>query len=123
MQDIDPKGMVQLVEGLLEEYRRQPHLTPETIRSLPGYRGVIERAQALGFTGSELVGDEDFAHRSPAWVARADLAELQAWMHSTLRAERWNSEWPTAILEALRGGHLKAMAHRLNEIAASAGNE
>lgn len=115
MSEIQPADMAQHAQVLVDQYRRQPAQTPETIKDLVGYWEFIEGAEAAGFTGSDLEGDQQFASRSPEWIAAASTAQLQSWTHTVLRAERWSGEWPTAILEALQGGQLEALAARLRE--------
>jgi hypothetical protein len=107
--------MAALAQDLADHYHRQPRQTPETVARLPGYREFIDGAAEAGFTGPDHEGDEDFASRSASWVRDADLASLQRWLHSLLRCERWNGEWPDAVLGALRDGRIAALAERLRK--------
>ncbi len=93
---------------LIAEYQRQPRQTPETIAQLPSYYRFIEDAERAGWTGLDIGMDEHFAERSAEWVASATEEERQRWLHTVLRAERWNPDCPMAVLETLRGGQLAA---------------
>lgn len=105
--------MADLTQELVNQYRRQPKQTPETITGMAAYWPFVEGAEVNGFTGPHAEGDDDFASRSPEWLSNADLNSLQRWLHSLLRCERWNGEWPTAILNALQVGQIQALAERL----------
>ncbi|HSD37757.1 MAG TPA: hypothetical protein VLC92_09620 [Rhodocyclaceae bacterium] len=109
----DTAGMARLVAALLASHGRQPRQTPESVKSLDGYAELVDGAAGCGFTGPGIDLDERFAERSAEWLQTAEMGGLQRWVHSILRAERWNSEWPTAILDALQDGRLQALADRL----------
>ncbi|MBK1624930.1 hypothetical protein [Afifella marina] len=94
---------------LLDQYQRQPHQTPETITTLPGYHEMLEAAVECGLSGPDVELDSEFSCRSPEWIAGASAEERRKWLHSVVRAERWNSEYPMAVLEALEGGQLAAL--------------
>ncbi|MCY1461821.1 hypothetical protein D9M71_795190 [compost metagenome] len=108
----DAEGMAALAGQLVAEFARQPRQTAETITQLPAYGALIDGAAAAGMTGDDVELDDEFACRSPAWLSTANVDQVRRWTHTLLRIERWNAEWPTAILEALQGGHLEALAVR-----------
>lgn len=97
---------------LVDEYRRVPRAEPLDFTRTAAYRQFIEAAEQGGFTGPDVEMDSDYSDRSPGWVARADGLALRRWVHTLIRADRWNGDYPTAILNACAGGQMKAICDR-----------
>lgn len=94
-------------------YKREPNVEPEVFARTAAYRHFTEAAELDGLTGPNVEMDEEFASRSPKWVSGATEQELQRWVHTMLRADRCNSDYPDAVLSACRSGCVKALADRL----------
>lgn len=99
---------------LVAEYRRAPGAEPLEFARTDSYRQFVDAAEETGFTGSDVEMDVDFASRSAGWVASAGEEELRCWLHTAIRADRWNGEYPTAILDACRAGCIVALVERLS---------
>lgn len=97
---------------LVDEYRRTPGAEPLGFTRTAVYRQFIEAAELAGFTGPDVEMDSKFAARSPEWVARASEEELRRYLHTLIRSDRWNDEYPSALLEACNGGQIAALARR-----------
>ncbi|HGX5381144.1 TPA: hypothetical protein ACNE2I_004342 [Escherichia coli] len=100
---------------LVDEYRRIPRAEPLDFTRTAAYRQFIEAAGQAGFTGSGVEMDVDFAARSPEWVAQAGEQDLQRWVHTLIRCDRWNSEYPTAVMDACRSGCMSVLALKIEE--------
>lgn len=111
-----------LVSTLLEQYRQQPDQTSESITALSRYQNFVEYAALYGFINQEMDVDEEFASRLPEWVQTASMDELRRWVCSLIRADRWQGEWPSAILEALQGGQFEVLERRLAAMLPTASN-
>lgn len=98
---------------LLGEYRRAPGVEPLNFTRTEAYRQFAEAAEQTGFTGPDVETDVEFSDRSPEWVAEADNEELRRWVHTMLRADRWNGDYPNALLIACRSGCLMGLVARL----------
>ncbi|UVF21360.1 hypothetical protein HPT29_009640 [Microvirga terrae] len=98
---------------LVDEYRRSPGAEPLGFTRTAAYRQFIEAAEQAGFTGPEVEMDSEFSDRSPEWVAHASEEELRRYLHTLIRADRWNTDFPTAVLQACSGGQLGALAANL----------
>ncbi|SDO42093.1 hypothetical protein [Vreelandella arcis] len=112
----DQQNFSEATEALISAFERQPHLKPKTISTLPERQAFIDAAELSGFTGANMELDTRFSERKPKWIAKASTESLKRWVHTLLRSERWNSECPNEILEALRGGQMQALAVRLSEL-------
>lgn len=99
---------------LVAAYRCAPRADPLDFSRADAYRQFVEVAERTGFTGPDVEMDLDFAERHPDWVARASDAELQRWVHTIVRSDRWNEEYPTAVMDACRSGCLGALVARLD---------
>ena len=98
---------------LVDEHRRSPGAEPLDFTRTAAYRQFIQVAEQAGFTGPFVEMDSEFSDRSPEWVAHADELELRRWVHTLIRADRWNGDRPSALLEACSGGQLGALAVNL----------
>lgn len=94
-------------------YEREPGVEPETFARTAAYLHFTCAAELSGLTGPNLEMDEEFASRSPEWVSRASEQELQRWVHTLIRTDRWNGECPNAVLMACRSGALSMLIQRL----------
>ncbi|AQV17698.1 hypothetical protein V6190_19785 [Escherichia coli] len=100
---------------LVEEYGRIPRAEPLDFTRTAAYRQFIEAAEQARFTGPGVEMDVDFAARSPEWVAQAGEQDLQRWVHTLIRCDRWNSEYPTAVMDACRSGCMSVLALKIEE--------
>lgn len=98
---------------LMDAYRRTPGIKPEVFARTGAYRQFVEAELQAGFTGPDVEMDSDFAERRPQWVAGANDEELRRWVHTMLRADRWNGDYPTALWDACRSGAMSALVERL----------
>lgn len=101
------------VQFLVDAFARNTGLTPDSITRLPAYTAFIEEAEGAGLTGPDMMMDDEFSARSAAWLASADADQVARWVHTLLRIERANYEWPAAVLEALQDGRLAAVGRSL----------
>lgn len=98
---------------LLAAYQRQPGAEPLDFTRTDAYRQFIEAASQAGFTGPDVEMDPEFSDRSPGWVAQAGERDLQRWVHTLIRADRWNGDFPAAVWMACRSGGIGALVERL----------
>lgn len=98
---------------LAAAYGREPGAEPEAFARTAAYRQFAEAAELDGLAGPDIEMDKEFASRSPGWVIGASEQELQRWVHTLLRADRWNGECPDAVLMACRSGCVGALVERL----------
>jgi hypothetical protein len=106
--------LIQATEVLLASFERQPGIDALAFASLPAYREFVEAAEQVGFTGTDVRMDSEFADRSPEWVASADYEQLRHWVHTLIRADRWNSDYPNAVWMACRTGSMGRLVERLS---------
>lgn len=99
--------------ALVEEYRREPSADLIDFSRRDAYRQFMEAAEQAGFTGPDMEMDSEFSYRSPEWVARADDEALRRWVHTLVRADRWNGDDPDAVWMACRSGSMRALVERL----------
>ena len=99
--------------ALIAAYRRSPSVEPLDFARSDPYRQFVAAAEQAGFTGPDVEMDSEFAARSPEWVAHADELALRRWVHTLIRADLWNGDFPTAVLKACAGGHLGMLATNL----------
>ncbi|WP_313050891.1 hypothetical protein [Atlantibacter subterraneus] len=99
---------------LVDEYRRAPRAEPLDFTRTAAYRQFIEAAEQEDFTSAEIEMDTDYAERRPEWVANADEGALRQWVHTLIRSDRWNADYPTAIMDACRSGSIGELVARLN---------
>lgn len=104
---------------LVAAYQRQPGVEPLEFVRTEAYRQFIEAAEQAGFTGADIEMDSEFVERRPEWVTLAILHDLQRWVHTLIRTDRWNGDYPTAIIDACRSGCLSALVERLSGSAGS----
>lgn len=100
-------------KALTAAYKRAPGAEPLDFARSDAYRQFIEAAELDGLTGPDIEMDGEFSSRSPGWVSMASEQELQRWIHTLLRADRWNGECPDAVLMACRTGCIGALTERL----------
>ncbi len=100
-------------KALTAAYKRAPGAEPLDFARSEAYRQFIEAAELDGLTGPDVEMDEEFASRSPGWVIGASEQELQRWVHTMIRADRWNGDFPDAVLMACRSGCVGVLAERL----------
>jgi hypothetical protein len=97
-----------VTELSLEEYYR--------FRDMPEYDIFIEAALTCGFVCTDYARFfpiED-AHSNPSEVISAlPFAKLRHYIHTLQRAEKWNSEYSTALWTAVMCGALPLVARRL----------
>lgn len=98
---------------LLTEYQRTRGAESVLFANTKAYRQFIEAAEQAGLTGPEIEMDEDFARRSPEWVAKAGTDEIQRWIHTLIRVDRWNGDCPDAVLTACKLRCISALVKRL----------
>ncbi|HHL3341401.1 TPA: hypothetical protein ACQ5TD_004872 [Klebsiella pneumoniae] len=99
--------------ALVAAYQRAPGAEPESFARTEAYRRFAEAAEQAGFTGPDMEMDQDFAGHSSAWVGSASEEALKRYVHTMLRADRSNSEYPTAVLDACRSGTMTALVEQL----------
>lgn len=99
---------------LVAAYRRAPGAEPLDFTRSGAYRQFIEAAEQAGFTGPDVEMDSDYSGRSPGWVARADHPSLRRWVHTLIRSDRWNGDYPDAVWMACRSGSMSELVARLN---------
>jgi hypothetical protein len=99
--------------ALVDEYRREPRVEPLDFARTAAYRQFIEAVEQAGFTGPDIEADREFSDRTPEWVKHADELALRRWVHTLIRADRWNGDFPTAVLKACSGGQLGVLAAKL----------
>lgn len=102
---------------LVDTYRHAPGAEPLDFSRGGAYGRFIEAALACGYTGPNVETDVDFAARSVEWVASASEDDLRRWVHTLIRCDRWNGEYPTAILDACRAGCMEMLVERLSRSA------
>ncbi|HAY5094929.1 TPA: hypothetical protein MJB77_25765 [Klebsiella pneumoniae] len=100
---------------LVDTYQRQPGAELLEFARTDAYRQFVQAAEQEGFTGPEIEMDVDFAARSPEWVAQAGEQDLRRWVHTLIRCDRWNSEYPTAVMDACRSGCMSVLALKIEE--------
>lgn len=98
---------------LLAVYQRQLCTESVDFARTDAYHQFVEAAEQAGFTGPDIEMDSDFSERSPEWVAQANDEALRRWVHTMVRADRWNGEYPTAILDGCRAGCIGTLVERL----------
>ncbi len=96
--------------ALVVVYRRSPSVEPLEFARSNAYRQFVAAAEQAGFTGPDIEMDAEFAARSPEWVTHADQLALRRWVHTLIRTDRWNGDFPTAVLKACAGGQLGMLA-------------
>ncbi|QXC36166.1 hypothetical protein [Aeromonas sp. FDAARGOS 1407] len=101
------------IEFLATACEQKPGVEPLDFASTGTYRQFVDAAELAGFTGPDVDMDSGFAERTPEWVWQASELELQRWVHTLIRADRWNEECPDAVLMACRSGCLGVLAERL----------
>lgn len=99
---------------LVDEYRQAQDAEPLVFTRSGAYRQFIEAAEQAGFTGPDVEMDSDYSDRSPGWVALADDPSLQRWVHTLIRSDRWNGDYPDAVWMACRSGSMAELVARLN---------
>ncbi len=99
--------------ALAAAYERKLGAEPLDFARSDAYRQFIEAAELDGLTGPDIEMDEEFASRSAGWVIGASEQELRRWVHTLLRADRWNGDYPDAVLMACRSGCVGVLAERL----------
>lgn len=105
--------LFQATEALLAAFKRQPEIDALAFAGLSAYGQFIEAAERDGFTGPDIEMDPEFAERTPGWVAQADEQQLPQWLHTLIRSDRSNGDYPTAVLMACRSGAMDALVTRL----------
>ncbi|EPD5623968.1 hypothetical protein ACSB0S_005745 [Klebsiella pneumoniae] len=98
---------------LVDTYHRQPGAELLEFARTDAYRQFVAAASACGFTGPDVETDRQFALRSPEWVAQAGERDLQRWVHTLIRADRWNGDLPNAVWMACRSGSMGKLVERL----------
>lgn len=98
---------------LVAAYQSAPGAEPLDFTRTEAYRQFIEAAERQGFTSSELDMDSEAAERRSEWVAHASKQDLQRWVHTLIRSDRWNGDWPDAVWMACRSGCMGALVQRL----------
>lgn len=99
---------------LVGAYERSSGGDLATFARTSGYRQFVGAAERAGFTGPDIEMDSDFSGRSPDWVAQAEDAALQRWVHTLIRADRCNGDYPDAVWKACRSGSMGELVARLN---------
>lgn len=99
---------------LVDEYRRAPRAEPLDFTRSNAYQEFIAEAERSGFTGPDVEMDSDYSDRPPEWVARADDPALRRWVHTLIRSDRWNGDYPDAVWMACRSGSMGELVARLN---------
>lgn len=99
----------QAAAELVADYRRMPSVQAVEFTRGSAYRHFIEAAEQAGFTGPDIEIDSEFSDRSRGWVARADEQQLRRWIHTLIRSDRWNGDYPDAVLAACRSGGLSGL--------------
>lgn len=102
------------VAELVGAYKRAPSADLAAFARTSAYRQFVEAAERAGFTGQDIEMDSDFSDRSPEWVERADDPALRRWVHTLIRADRWNGDYPDAVWKACRSGSIGELVARLN---------
>lgn len=102
---------------LVTAYQHHPGAEPLDFARTDAYRQFVEAAQQAGFTGPNAEMDSKFAERQPQWVAGANDEELRRWVHTLIRADRWNGDFPDAVWIACRSGSIGALVERLGDAA------
>lgn len=100
---------------LVDTYQRQPGAELLEFARTDAYRQFVEAAGQAGFTRSDVEMDVDFAARSPEWVAQAGEQDLRRWVHTLIRADRWNGDLPNAVWMACRSGSMGKLVERLED--------
>ena len=98
---------------LMATFQRQTGIEPDAFARTNEYRQFAKAAEQDGFTGPDIEMDMDFASRSPKWVMQADKEALKRWVHTLLRSDRSNGDYPTAVLDACQSGCMDALVERL----------
>lgn len=98
---------------LVNEYRRSPGVEPLVFTRTDTYREFLAAAAACGWTGPDVETDVEFAERRPEWVANADEEALRRWIHTVIRSDRWNGDYPDAVWMACRSGSMSELVRRL----------
>lgn len=98
---------------LLDVYRRTPDAEPLDFSRSSAYHQFVKVAEQAGFTGPDMEMDSEYSDRSPKWVAHADIDVLRCWVHTLIRADRWNADYPTAIMNACSSGCMSALTLRV----------
>lgn len=96
-------------KALVDEYRREPGADLIDFSRTDAYRQFVEAAEQAGFTGPDMEMDSEFSDRLPEWVALADDGALRRWVHTLIRADRWNGDYPDAVWMACRSGSMGAL--------------
>lgn len=91
-------------------------IAPEQFRASPTYQLFVDVAYACGFVCCDLSSSIDLAalnldpHSS---IASWTFPEIRAYTHTLLRAEQWNEEYSSPLLDAIQSGALALVAERI----------
>lgn len=113
------KAIHRLVDACSRQFRPETELTLEDycrFREMPEYEGFEEAAFVCGFVCTDYARFfplEEVHARPHQAVFALPFSKLRHYVHTLQRAEKWNSEFSTALWTAVMSGALSLVAHRL----------
>ena len=114
------KAIQRLSDAWMREFQAGGELNLENFyrfSAMPEYEGFIQATLVCGFVCTDYSAQfplDKVSEKPHEVISKLSFSKLRHYIHTLQRAEKWNSEYSTALWTAISCGALTLVAHRLD---------